>query len=312
VEGTLVIGKLQRVPLREVWRHEALGLTRWLEENIDVLNEVLGLSLSDVEREASAGTFNVDLTARDAGGDLVIIENQLEKSDHDHLGKILTYLVALDAKKAIWIVADPRPEHVGAINWLNETSAASFYLLKIEGVKISDSPPAPLLTLIVGPSKEGREIGEKKEELAERYDIRKEFWSRLLDRARNRTTLHASISPGKDSWIETSAGKSGLSYSYTIRQHDGQIEFYIDRGKQEENKTIFATLHESKVAIEADFGETLEWQRLDEKRASRIRKIVELGGWRDEAKWPEIQEAMIDAMIRLEKALRPHITKLRI
>lgn len=307
-----MIGKLQRVPLREVWRHEALGLTRWLEENIDVLNEVLGLSLSDVEREASAGTFNVDLTARDAGGDLVIIENQLEKSDHDHLGKILTYLVALDAKKAIWIVADPRPEHVGAINWLNETSAASFYLLKIEGVKISDSPPAPLLTLIVGPSKEGREIGEKKEELAERYDIRKEFWSRLLDRARNRTTLHASISPGKDSWIETSAGKSGLSYSYTIRQHDGQIEFYIDRGKQEENKTIFATLHESKVAIEADFGETLEWQRLDEKRASRIRKIVELGGWRDEAKWPEIQEAMIDAMIRLEKALRPHITKLRI
>jgi hypothetical protein len=306
-----MIGKLQRVPLREVWKHEAVDLTKWLEGNIDVLNDVLGLSLSDAEREASAGAFSVDLIARDDGGDLVIIENQLEKSDHDHLGKILTYLVALDAKKAIWIVSDPRPEHVGAINWLNETSAASFYLLKIESMKIGDSPPAPLLTLIVGPSEVGREVGKKKEELAERYGIRKEFWTGLLERAKKRTSLHANILPGQYNWIGTGAGRYGLGYNYAIRQHDGQVELYIDRGVQEENKAIFDSLLSSRETIETDFGGALDWQRLDDKRASRIAHVIGLGGWRDEAKWPEIQDAMVDAMIRLEKALRPHIARLK-
>jgi hypothetical protein len=110
-----------------------------------------------------------------------IIENQLERSNHDHPGKLLTYLVAIGARAAIWIVADPRPEHVNAITWLNESSAAAFYLLKIEGIKIGESPPAPLLTLIVGPSEESRERGETKKELAERYTIRERFWAQLLE-----------------------------------------------------------------------------------------------------------------------------------
>ena len=120
--------------------------------------------------------------------------NQLEKSNHDHLGKVLTYLTSMDAKTAIWIVADPRPEHVKAINWLNESGSASFYMLKIEGVRIGDSPPAPLLTLIVGPSEEGREAGKAKKEMAERYGIRKRFWSGLLDQAKEKTKLHSGIS----------------------------------------------------------------------------------------------------------------------
>jgi len=110
-----MIGKLKRVPLREVWRHEALDFTKWLQDNIDVLNDVLNLSLSSAEREQPAGSFNVDIVAEDDSGNPVIIENQLGKSDHDHIGKIITYLVALDAKIAIWIVADHRPEHVRAV-----------------------------------------------------------------------------------------------------------------------------------------------------------------------------------------------------
>jgi hypothetical protein len=138
-----MIGKIQRVPLREVWKHEALDLTKWLQDNIEVLNEPLDLSLSNAEREQSAGDFNVDLVAEDEDGSLVVIENQLEKSDHAHLGKLITYLTAIGAKKAVWIVAEPRPEHVAAITWLNEGAAAAFYLLKIEGIRISGSDPAP-------------------------------------------------------------------------------------------------------------------------------------------------------------------------
>ena len=309
-----MIGKINRVPLRDVWKHEALDFTKWLQDNIDVLNDVLDLSLSSAEREQPAGDFNVDLVAEDEDGNTVVIENQLEKSNHDHLGKLITYLASVGAKTAIWIVAEPRPEHVSAIAWLNECSPAAFYLLKIEGIKIGDSTPAPLLTQIVGPSEESRKVGETKKELAERYVIRQAFWSKLLERAKERTKLHAYISPGQYSWIGTAAGRRGLGFNYVVRQHEANVELYIDRGKDadEENKTIFDTLVASKDDIEATFGEPLEWQRLESKRACRIRKEIELGGYRDEAQWPANQDAMIDAMIRLEKALKPHIAKLQV
>ncbi|MEC4680578.1 MAG: DUF4268 domain-containing protein [Nitrospirota bacterium] len=309
-----MIGKIHRVPLRDVWKHESLDFTKWLQDNIDVLNDVLDLSLSSAEREQPAGDFIVDLVAEDEEGNTVVIENQLEKSNHDHLGKLITYLASVGAKTAIWIVAEPRPEHVSAIAWLNESSPAAFYLLKIEGIKIGDSTPAPLLTQIVGPSEESRKVGETKKELAERYVIRQAFWSQLLERAKERTKLHANISPGQYSWIGTSAGRRGLGFNYAVRQYEASAELYIDRGKDadEENKIIFDTLVASKGDIEAIFGEPLEWQRLESKRACRIRKEIELGGYRDEARWPANQDAMIDAMIRLEKALKPHITKLQV
>lgn len=309
-----MIGKLERVALREVWKHEALDFTRWLEENIDVLGEALDLNLSSAERERAAGSFSVDLVAEDEGGDPVVIECQLEKSNHDHLGKLVTYLSAIGAKTAIWIVADPRPEHVGAISWLNESSAAAFYLVKVEGVKIGTSEPAPLLTQIVGPSEEIQDAGQTKKDLAERYAIRRRFWTQLLERAKGKTKLHSGISPGTHGYIGTGAGKSGLGLNYVIRKREGGAELYIDRGKdaEEENKAIFDSLAASKEQIEAQFGEPLMWQRLEGKRACRIGKRLESGGYRDEEeKWPEVQDAMIDAMIRLERALRVHIDRLK-
>jgi len=309
-----LVGKIERIPLREIWKHEAYDFTTWLQENIDVLNDVLDLSLSSAEREQPAGRLSVDLVAEDEGGNPVIIENQLEKSNHDHLGKIITYLTAIEAKTAIWIVADPRPEHISAIAWLNESSSANFYLLKLEGIRIGNSEPAPLLTLIVGPSEESREVGDKKKEIAERYVIRQRFWKDLLDRAKEKTKLHSQISPSQYSWIGAGAGKSGLTFNYSITKHDAKAELYIDRGKEseEENKAVYDELFIHKNEIEKEFGEPLIWERLDTKRACRISKKIEIGGYRDEEKWPRIQEAMIDAMIRLEKALKPFIAKLKI
>ena len=176
-----MIGKIERVALREVWKHEALDFTQWLQDNIDVLNEVLDIELSNPERKQSAGAFNVDIVAEDDSGDPVVIENQLEKNNHNHLDKIITYLVAIGAKSAIWIVADPRPEHVSSINWLNESSSANFCFLKVDAIKIGDSPPAPLITVIVGPSEESKEVGKTKKEMSERYYIREKFWTKLLE-----------------------------------------------------------------------------------------------------------------------------------
>lgn len=308
-----MIGKLERLKLREVWKHEATDFTRWLEINIEILNEVLDITLSNPERERAAGSFSVDLVAEDQSGNTVIIENQLEKSDHDHLGKLITYLTAFDAKAAMWIVAKPRPEHVKAIAWLNESSSGSFYLIKLEAIQIEGSPPAPLFTIIVGPSEESRQVGETKKELAERHHVRRRFWEQLLASAKLKTSLHTGVSASADNWIGTGAGKSGLAFNYVTRQHDANVELYIDFGQdaEEHNYAVFDEFSHNQGEIEKTFGMPLVWQRLEGKRACRIRKDFELGGYADEEKWPDIHEALIDAMIRLEKALRPHISSLK-
>ena len=310
---TGVIGRIQRVPLREVWKHEALDFTRWLQENLDVLNSELDLNLTSAEREQSAGDFSVDLIAKDEGGNPVVIENQLDKSNHDHLGKLITYLVAVGAKTAIWVVSDPRPEHVGAITWLNESSAASFYLLKLEGVRIGESDPAPLLTLIVGPSTEGREIGETKKKLAD-TDLRlRKFWTLLLERAKPITKLFSTISPSGSAWIAAGSGRSGMSLNYVVRKHGSSVELYIYRGPEsgEENRAVFDQLYQAKEEIERTFGEPLEWNRPEGKIFCRIRKMLATAGYADdETTWPSTADKMIDAMIRLEKSLRPHLERL--
>ncbi|MFW6095793.1 MAG: DUF4268 domain-containing protein, partial [Bacteroidota bacterium] len=209
-----MIGRIEKVHLREIWKHEAHDFTKWLEENIDVLNSVLDFQISNPSREQSTGVFNVDIVAEDENGDMVVIENQLEKSNHDHLGKLLTYLAAVEASKAIWIVSEPRAEHVKAISWLNESTTSDFYLFKIEGIKIGNSEPAPLLTKIVGPSLEAKSAGATKKEYAERFNLRKEFWEYLLEKVKLKTNLHANLSPGIYSWIGTGAGISGISYNY--------------------------------------------------------------------------------------------------
>ncbi|MCW3994967.1 MAG: DUF4268 domain-containing protein [Candidatus Bathyarchaeota archaeon] len=305
-----MIEKLQRVPLRYVWKDEAKDFTPWLVENIDVLTEILDFQLTNPEREKTAGSFSVDLIAEDEMGNTVVIENQLEKSNHDHLGKLITYLVAVEAKAGIWIVADPQPEHVHAITWLNESSSTAFYLIKVEAVKIGSSAPAPLFTLIVGPNEETREVGKIKEERAERYDIRQKFWTGLLASAKKQTQLHDNISPSRFGWVGTSAGTSGLSYNYVIREHNADVELYIDIGEKEENKAFFDALSKHKTEIEAQFGDKLDWQKLDNRRASRVKKQIDLGGWRDEDKWSEMYSTLISTMINFVKAMKPYVQQI--
>lgn len=307
------IGKLQRVPLREVWKHEAYDFTQWLQENIDVLNNAIDLNLVNVDREKVAGSFSIDLVAEDEGGGTVIIENQLEKSNHDHLGKLITYLTAMAARAAIWIVSEPRPEHVAAIAWLNESSSADFYLVKVEAVRIGDSPAAPLLTVIVGPSQETKDVGHSKKELAERYDIRRNWWTQLV--ARPDAKSHAHITPGAYSWIGTSSGIRGLNLNYVVTQDECGAELYIDRGKDsdEENKSIFDQLYASKDEIEKAAGiYQLSWERLDGRRSSRIRITLD-GGYRSpESEWGQIQAKLVSAMNTIEQALKPHLKKLKL
>jgi hypothetical protein len=307
------ISRLQKVPLRELWKHEAHGFTHWLAENLDLLSETVGFALTFIKREASAGPFSADILAEDPDGNSVIIENQLEQTNHDHLGKIVTYLSNLDAKTAIWITSDPRPEHEKAIHWLNEMLPVdtAFFLIKLEAFQIDNSAPAPMFTIVAGPSPESKEVGDKKKELAERHVMRLEFWKQLLEQAKINTPIFANRSPTKDNWISVSAGKSGFSYGYVIRMEDAQVEFYIDHGSAEKNKSIFEKILSQREQIENSFGRPLDWQKLDNKQACRVRYVFAGGGLTDKEKWPEIQMQMIDGMVNLQKAIQPVINQMK-
>jgi len=312
------IGKIKKVPLRELWRKEDKDFTEWLEKNIDYLNDILDFDLSILSRDEKVGPFRVDLFAEDSYGSKVIIENQLEKSDHDHLGKILTYLINLEANTAIWITKDPRDEHIKVVEWLNETTPddIAFYLIKLEAIKIENQPmAAPLFTILKGPTTESKQLGAEKKEYAERHILRKEFWTQLLDKAKERTNLHSNVSPSISSWIGTGAGKSGMAYNYVITMKYAGCEIYLDRGKEFEepniNKARFDQLYKNREKIETDFGGKLNWERLDDRRASRISVKFEGVGLKDKDKWSRLQDKLIDTMTRFEKAFRKHIKQLK-
>ncbi len=306
----MTVSKITRVPLREVWAHEALDFTTWLERNVDVLNEVLDFNLVSAEREKAAGDFSVDLVGEDEDGNTVVVENQLEPSDHRHLGQVLTYLAMMDAKAAVWIVARARAEHVSAIAWLNESTSTPFYLLQVEAVRIGDSAAAPLFTRIVGPSVEARAAGQAKQHVSEREAERRRFWTILLEHSNRRTDLHAGVTPGEKPWIHTGAGISGLGFNYYLKKHDIRIELYFNAGA-EKNLAVFDALSALKPQIEDGYGHPLHWQRLEGKRACRISHTLEVGGLLDTGRWDEIAETAVGAMIRFESAIREPLERVR-
>lgn len=307
------IGKIAVVPVRDAFRHEAHDFTVWLEDNIDALAERVGIDLTVIEREKSVGSFNVDLLCEDENGHYVIVENQLERTNHDHLGKLMTYLINLDASVAIWVATNIRPEHQRVIDWLNEMSGAdyAFYAVQVEAVRIADSPYAPLFTVLAGPDEQTREIGEQKKEYAERHIERLKFWEGLLERSRGRTKLAENRSPSRDHWLSVAVGKSGLNYNYLILKDRIAVDLYIDFGDYDKNKAAFDQLFAQKDEIEREFGEPLDWRRLDDKRTSRIVKVYrDMGGLDTPDKWPQFQDMLIDAMIRFDKTFRKRLRNL--
>jgi len=308
-----MIGKLEPVSLREIWKHEAYDFSGWLFDNIEVLNDRLGLYISPIEKEKSVGPFSVDIWAEDANGRAVIIENQLTQTDHDHLGKLITYMSNLDAKVAIWITKFPRPEHVTAINYLNEVvpQDTNFYLLKLEAFKIGESEPAPLFTIEAGPSEERAAGGKVKKELAERDKIRYEFFEQLLSKANQKTTIFNNVSPvGYQNWVNTGAGKAGLMWTFVAMKNKARVEFFLCHSDSEINKNRFETLLPIKEEIEKSFGASLNWDFNENRKQQYIRSNCQYGGIDNVDQWSELHHDMIDRIIRLEKAIGPHIKSL--
>ncbi len=307
-----MISRLEYVDLREVWRYESTDFTIWLAENIDFLNEALQVSLSVLEVEKQIGSFNVDIFCEDGQGSYAVIENQLERTDHTHLGQLLTYAVGVDAKTIIWVTSDPRPEHIKVIEWLNETTPADmgWYIVKIEVVRIVDSPVAPLFTMVAGPSIDTKETGTAKKDLADRHIKRIKFWEGLLPVINDKTNLFKRVSPSKDNWLAAGSGVGGIYYQLIVRKSNVSIQIIIEKDREGTmNKKIFDYLYERRSEIEDKFGYGIIWRRLDDKISSRIQHDIEECSLDEDESWEEGYQIIASRLVEWERAFQPYIAK---
>jgi hypothetical protein len=298
-----------------MWKREDTHFTKWLADNIDYLNEKLNLDISVGSIEEKVGPYRVDIFGESGDGRKVIIENQLERTDHTHLGQLITYLVNLDVKIAIWITSDPTDEHQAVIAWLNEITPAdlSFYLIKIEGIKIQGQESvAPLFTVIEGPTEERKKIGAEKKEFAQSHAVRQKFWTQFLEEMNKQSTLCQNIgSTTKDNWMGIGIGKSGIGLNIVISRSYARTEIYINRGDIEENKDTFDKLAASKDAIEKAFGGPLIWERMESKVTSRIKHQLDGVNVFNEDDWPKMIAFLIDGAIRMHKAFKEPVQNLK-
>lgn len=185
---TPTLGRLVTVSLREAWDHEAHSFTPWLAEHLDLLSDEIGIRLELEGQEVAVETFSADILARNTSDEsLVLIENQLEGTDHTHLGQIMTYLAGLEAHTVIWIAADFRDAHLSAIKWLNEHTVEpfAFFAVKVSAVRIGSSPIAPVFEVLDRPNnweKRLQAITKESQSMSSLGEFRKDFWTHYTNR----------------------------------------------------------------------------------------------------------------------------------
>ncbi len=272
----IVLDKLEKIDdLRTVWIHEAKDFTPWLAEddNIAMLGDTLGLDLSVEQIEAPVGGFNVDILAREMATDqVVIIENQLEETNHDHLGKAITYAAGKKAEIIIWIVKKAREEHRAAVEWLNDHSDENiaFFLLEIELWKIGNSSPAVKFNVVERPNDWEKEIKKDSLNLTDTQVLKLDYWTEFNRYAFEDEEFAKYFKKKKATahhWYNVSIGSSEYNISFTINTQRNRlaVEFYISN-----NKELFHELYSQRDQIESDFGKALDWRELPSRKASRI------------------------------------------
>lgn len=268
------LGKLVRVDPRTVWKHEAHDFTPWLAANIEVLGAAIGMDLEKVEQEADCGDFSADIVARDLGRDrIVVIENQLEATDHSHLGQLITYAAVLNATAVIWISREVREEHRQAIDWLNRGDGAEtqYFAVVLELLQIDDSKPAVNLRLVASPNDWSRQSkqGPPKGEPTSKGLAYQAFNQRLIDELREIKFTNARAGQPQN-WCSFATGITGVTYATAFSQQGLRAEIYFQMPERARNETAYDTLFAQRTVIEQSFGEKLSWERLDGKKACRI------------------------------------------
>lgn len=307
------IGKLVRVDLREIWKNEEYDFSSWLaqDHNLSLLSDEIGVSIRLLETEAEVGKYSLDILAEEEGtGRKIVIENQLEKTNHDHLGKIITYAAGHDANIVIWIFKDITEEHRAAIDWLNENMGEDclFFAIRIEAWRINDSDPAPKFEVVCKPnawakvvkhSSEGKGLGET--------DLKKlDFWTKLKSYAADKKVPLFRQTPAPQHWYNISIGSSEAHVGLTMNTRENLLgcEIYIN-----DNKPLFTFLKSQQAAVEQQLGAKLEW--IEAKKACRIVQRKDNADIDNEAGLATLFDWLIDRAIAFDRVFGPLVKKFK-
>ena len=311
------LGRINEVDLRQLWPHEANDFTPWLAKHLDLLGEALHLDLTLVESEGEVGPFAVDVVADSSSG-LVVIENQLEQTDHSHLGQLLTYAVGRDARILIWITPRFRDEHRAVLDWLNHWTPEEIEVYGVEAraVRIDDSRPAPEFRAVSFPNTWSRQAGTRRRArgaFTADDQRRNAFFQLLTDEANARglTNQRVTKSTHFQSFL-CPVDLSRIEYWVHLHPQSGvQVYLEINTGDTETNQQIIDSLYESREDIEAGMGFKPQWQKPDGRRKMAHVRMVDEGSIDDpEERQAEVRTWLLDTLEAMKSSLDPRLQQI--
>ena len=308
------LGEFKRADVRDLWKSESADFTPWLaqEENIVRLAEALGIELEVEKVEAAVGPYSADILAKDTGTDTyVVIENQLGKTDHEHLGKAITYGSVLHASAVVWIATTFTEEHQRAIDWLNEftTDDLSFYGVRVELWQIDDSLPAVRFDVISRPAAIKKDdAGGKASELTETRQLQLDFWTAFRDALVEAKVVTSAHTPRPQYWFDINLGKSGIHISCTANTYDGKIGVRVYISNKIADKAL-PQLEAQREQIEKEIGLSLEWNPNEDAR-DKIIVTHRDADLQDRSRWDEYMSWLVEMTAKFRKAFMPRVKRL--
>lgn len=308
-----LLGKLQKVNIRQVWANEATDFTPWLaHECIQLLSDAIGIDLEVEATEKVVGPFRADILCKDtATGNWVLVENQLERTDHTHLGQLVTYAAGLKAATIIWIASRFTDEHRAAIDWLNEITSSdfNFFALEVEAWQIGDSPIAPKFNIVSAPNNWSQNVMQAKKqveqgELSPVQQLQLEFWTGFREYVVEKSSIIKPTKPLPQGWMSLSIGRSGFNIvavastqdpdTLNLSGHHLRVEFLaID----DPDKNYFNQLANEKVNIESEYGSSMNWAPSPGIKQSKV--FVKCSANIDDRdKWPDYHTWLMENLER--------------
>lgn len=273
-----LLGRLEKVGLRSVWFSESGDFTPWLaqEENLALLGDTIDLELELEAQEKSVGTFRADIVCKDTLSNAwVLIENQLERTDHSHLGQLITYAAGLDAVTIVWIADRFTEEHRAALDWLNQVTDESinFFGLEVELWRIGNSSLAPKFNIVSKPNDWTKTVTATRHQLEAGYSLTQqlqyEYWQEFIAHLEQENVLIKSRKPQAQHWMDFAIGRSGFQLLTFANVREKRIGLQLSINHQHA-KAYYHQLYQHKEAIETDLGDSLKWEELPQKKSSTI------------------------------------------
>jgi len=314
------LGRLERVDLRDIWLSEATEFTPWLAEadNLTILSEAVGFDLELEAQERNVGPFRADILCKDVEtGHWVLIENQLERTDHTHLGQLLTYAAGLQAVTIIWIAAKFTEQHRATLDWLNEITddRFNFFGLEVELWRIGGSLAAPKFNIISKPNDWSRDVNVAARAIAAEplTDTRQKqlaYWTLWRERLDAAPGNYRSRKPAPQHWLDFSIGRADYWVSATLNAAERRAGIELNMRNKPDDKLNFEALLADKETIEADFGQPLIWMPLNGKKSSRVAAYKTGVDPLDQTNWPELLDWMQETFDRFQRIFKQRIRAL--